>query len=193
MKGKVSIHLVHVAGTCMIWSGVDGLSRRDHNAGVMTGELMLSFVPLAESASGHSDELLSWVHSWAGDAGGRQKVSVVPPSEWCGVHPAGGTYVWLPPPAEAATAFEWLGQSIHKRPGSTHIVLVPRLMMAQWRKPLSKTSDLLFTIPIGTKVWSLEKHEPLICAVGLPLSTSFPWSHRRTSRTLVCEGKLSSL
>jgi hypothetical protein len=129
IEGELVIHLIHVAGTRMIWSGVDGLSRGDHNAGVMTGESMLSFVPLAKSASERSDDLLSWVHSWAGDAGGRQKVSVVPPTEWCGEHPDGGTYIWLPPPAAASTAFEWLGQSIHsKRPNSTHIVLVPRLM-----------------------------------------------------------------
>lgn len=192
MAGELVIHLIHVAGTRMIWSGGDALSRGDHNAGVMTGEEMLSFVPLAKSASARSNELLSWVHSWAG-AGGRQKVSVVPPTEWCGVHPEGGTFVWLPPPAAAATAVEWLGQSIHKRPNSTHIVLVPRLLTANWRKRLSKTSDILFTIPIGAKVWLDDNHEPLICAVCLPLSQSFPWSHRRSARVVDCEERLSGL
>ena len=154
---------------------------------------MLPFVPLAKSASERSGDLLSWVHSWAGDAGGSQKVSVVPPTEWCGVHPEGGTYVWLRPPAAAATAFEWLGQSIHKLPNSTHIMLVPRLMTANWRKRLSKTSDNLFTFPIGTKVWSAENYEPLICAVSLPLSQSFPWSHRRSARNVDCEERLLGL
>jgi hypothetical protein len=97
-------------------------------------------------------------------------------------------------PNAAAAACEWLGhQSIHKRPNSTHLVLVPRLMMAMWRKRLSKTSDLLFTVPIGTKVWGVENHEPLICALCLPLSRSFPWSHRGTARVAACKRKLSSL
>jgi hypothetical protein len=194
MEGELYIQLIHVAGTRTIWSGVDGLSRGDHNAGVMTGESMLSFVPLSKNASKRSIDLLSWVHSWAGDAsGGRHTVSVVSPTYWCGVHPAGGTYVWLPPPAAAAAAFEWMGQSIHKRADSIHLVLVPRLMTAHWRKHIAKTSDLLFTIPIGTKVWNFGNHEPLICAVCLPLRRKFPWSHRRTSHTLDCEWKLSSL
>jgi hypothetical protein len=193
MEGNLKIHLIHVAGTRMIWSGIDGLSRGDHNAGVMTGESMLSFVPLSKSASERSKNLLSWVHSWAGDAGGRQKVSVLSPTDWCGAHPEGNTYVWLPPPAAAEAAFEWLGQSIHKRPNSTHLVLVPRLMTACWRKKLSKTSDLLFTIPVGSKVWATENHEPLICAVCLPLSRKFPWSHRGTSRVAACERELSKM
>jgi hypothetical protein len=193
MEGDLSIHLIHVAGTQMIWSGVDGLSRGDYNAGVMTGEKMLYFVPLAESASDRSNELLYWVHSWAGDAGGRQKVLVVPPTEWCGVHPNGGTYIWLPPPAAADVAIEWLGQSIHKRPDSTHLVLVPQLMTAKIGETLSKTSDFLFTIPIDTNVWSVQNHEPRICAVCLHLSRVFPWSHRRTSRVVDCELKLLEL
>ena len=154
---------------------------------------MLSFVPLAKNASERSENLLSWVHSWAGNAGGRQKVTVLTPMEWCGVHPDGETYVWLPPPTAAATACEWLGQSIHKRPNSTHLVLVPRLMTAWWRKRLSKTSDLLFTIPVGSKVWNIGNHEPLICALCLPLSRTPPWSHKRTSRVAACKRKLSKL
>jgi hypothetical protein len=65
MKGQLFIHLIHVAGTRMIWSGVDGLSRGDHNGGVMAGEDMLSFVPLSQSAAERSSSLLPWVKKWA--------------------------------------------------------------------------------------------------------------------------------
>jgi hypothetical protein len=106
MEGNLTIYLIHAAGTRMIWSGIDGLSRGDHNAGVMTGESMLSFVPLAKNAGERSEELLTWVHSWAGDARGSQEVSVLNPTDWCGAHPDGKTYVWLPPPAAAAAACE---------------------------------------------------------------------------------------
>jgi hypothetical protein len=64
MSGKCIIHLVHVAGTRMIWQGMDGLSRGDRNAGVMAGASMLSFVPLHLSALDRSEEILPWVKLW---------------------------------------------------------------------------------------------------------------------------------
>ena len=110
-------------------------------------------------------------------------MKILSPTEWCDPHPSGGTYVWMPPPAAAPAAIEWLGHSIHKRPDSVHIVLVPRLMTALWQKRLSKTSDLLFTIPVVSKVvWPLENHEPLMCAVCSPLSRDSPWRHRGLAR-----------
>jgi hypothetical protein len=135
MEGNLFIHLVLVSGTRMIWSGVDGLSRGDYNAGVMAGEEMLAFVPLCQSAAERSASLLLWVRSWAAPKDEGDTVKVLSPTEWCESHPNKGTYVWVPPPAAAATAIEWLGQSIHKRPDSVsvHIVLVPRLLTALWR------------------------------------------------------------
>jgi hypothetical protein len=194
MEGDLFIHLVHVAGTRMIWSGVDGLSRGDHNAGVMAGDSMLSFVPLSQSADERSASLLPWIESWAAPPRSKGKLMrVLTATEWCDPHPSGGTYVWLPPPAAAAAAIEWLGQSIHKRPDSVHIVIVPRLMTARWRKRLAKTSDILFTIPLGSSIWSCNEHEPLICAVCLPLSESSPWSHRGTASVKGVLGRLPSL
>jgi hypothetical protein len=110
-------------------------------------------------------------------------VHVLSPTEWVAAHSSGGTsYVWSPPPAAAAAAIEWLGQYIHKRPDSVHIIVIPRLMTSSWRKRLAKTSDLLFTTPVGNQVWSSDEHEPPICALCLPLSQHSPWSHRRTVR-----------
>jgi hypothetical protein len=132
MEGSLSIHVVHVSGSRMIWIGVDGLSRGDHNAGVMAGDAMLSFVPLAQSTAERSPGVLPWVRSWAAPKDASKGVKVLAPTEWCEPHPSGRTYVWLPPPAAAGATIEWLGQSIHKRPDYVHIVLVPRLMTALW-------------------------------------------------------------
>ena len=197
-EGDLFIHLVHVSGTRMIWSDVDGLSCGDHNAGVMAGEAMTSFVPLSQNAAEHSTSLLPWLRSWATpmvESSSKQvKVLLVSPTEWCDPHPSGGTYVWMPPPAAAAAAVEWLGQSIHKRPDSVHIVLVPGLMTSLWNKRLSKTSDLLFTIPLESKVvWPRENHEPLMCAVCLPLSRDSPWRHRGSARVKGVFKRLSPL
>jgi hypothetical protein len=193
MSGDLFLHLVHVSGTRMIWSGVDGLSRGDHNAGVMAGDDMLSFVPLSQNAAERSPQLLPWIKSWADSRRKKSEVKILTPTEWCDPHPNEGTYIWLPPPAAASAAVEWLGQSIHKRSSSVHIVLVPRWMTGIWRKRLAKTSDLLFTIPLTTKVWKYDHHEPLICAVCLPLSKSSPWSHRGTPRVKGILQRMSAL
>ena len=50
MKLGARIWVVHVSGSRMIMTGIDGVSRGDMNAGVMAGADMLSFVPLNLSA-----------------------------------------------------------------------------------------------------------------------------------------------
>jgi hypothetical protein len=91
----------------MVWSGVNGLSRGDHNAGVVAGESMLSFVPLVQGANERSENLVPWIKSWATRTRGEFKtVKVQTSTEWCDPHQGGGPYFWLPPPAAAATAVE---------------------------------------------------------------------------------------
>jgi hypothetical protein len=104
MEGDLFIHLIHVAGTRMIWSGVDGLSRGDHNAGVMAGDPMLSFVPLAQDAKERSPGLVAWVDSWANPSKHKTKMTMksLSPTEWCNPHPSGGTSLWLLPLAAAS-------------------------------------------------------------------------------------------
>jgi hypothetical protein len=103
--------------------------------------------------------------------------------------------VWSPPPAAAKPALKWLGQSIHKRPYNTHIVLVPRLMTSWWRKKLLKTADVAFTIPIGSLVWATANHEPLICAVCFPLSRvpDRPWKFGGSTLGQRLQGKLPKM
>jgi hypothetical protein len=86
----------------------------------------------------------------------------------CGVVP--------PPPAVAEAALEQLAKSIHKRPQHTHLILVPRLMTAYWRKLLGKICTLTFTVPAGTDVWRISQFEPLIVGLYLPLIRHYPWT-----------------
>jgi hypothetical protein len=72
-------------------------------------------------------------------------------------------------------ALEQLGQSIHKRPQHTHIVIVPRLMTYCWRKLLGKICDIIITVPLGTEGWSLTNFEPLIVGIYFPLCRHEPW------------------
>jgi len=193
MKTGCRVFLVHVAGARMIEQGSDALSRNDLNTGVMAGLDMLDFVPLHRSALDREPGLRQWVFSWAMELGGRSKVSFLSPHEWEEAHPTGGTFVWSPPPAAASAAVELLANSIHKRPGSIHVVLVPRLMTAWWYKLLNKAADVIVKVPTGVTAWNKCQHEPLICALCLPLSRKEPWRHKDTPRARRVLGSLQEV
>ena len=173
----------------MIESGVDGLSRGDLNAGIMNGQTVYSFIPLHLSALERSPSLADWVISWAGN-----DLKVLSADEWPRKHEERGTYLWTPPPAAADAAFDWMGESIHKRSSSIHIALVPRLMTFKWRKFLGKMTDLLLVIPCGTPHWPTTMLEPLILAVSLPLSNrcneNGSWRFKDSRRISIVESSV---
>ena len=179
MTGLCKIHLIHVAGTRMIWQGTDGLSRGDRNAGVMSGESMLSFVPLNISAFIRSTHLTGWIKSWS-EPGIRETRSLkfLDPNDWPKALSLEAIYVWSPPPAAADVAAEYMSQSIHKRPNSTHIFVCPRLMTSAWFRLIIKATDVVFRIPVGCDVWGKAQHEPLIVAISFPLRPGYPWRRK---------------
>jgi hypothetical protein len=148
LHGSIMIHFVHVAGKRMMAQGTDGLSRGVMNEGILAGKDFLSFVPLHLSAiERQRHPLMGWVESWFGALGDFTWLS---PKDWYLKGHSEKRCVWTPPPAAADAALEQLAKSIHKRPLHMHLVLIPRLMTAYWRKMLLKNCDLVFTIPIGT-------------------------------------------
>ena len=50
MKGYLILHVVHIAGTIMIESVIDGIPRGGHMGGMMIGLNPLQFVPLDKGA-----------------------------------------------------------------------------------------------------------------------------------------------
>jgi hypothetical protein len=193
MQEGCIFYVIHVSGRRMIQSGIDGLSRGDQNAGVLAGKRMELFIPLHHSALSQSSTLISWTTDWAADAQGMAP-SVLAPNDWCQAHPHQGTYIWTPPPAAAATALEFLNESVHKRPFSTHILLVPRIMTAWWFKIANKASDLVVNIKPGVgDWWNAAQLEPLTLCIVLPLSREKPWKHRRTKRVLQVERRLQEM
>ena len=177
MSGRCKIHMVHVAGTRMIWQGTDGLSRGDRNAGVMAGESMLSFIPLHKNAMERSSRVLTWITEWASEDESRP-LKVLHHNDWPKNLITESTYVWAPPPAAADVAAEFMAQTIHKRHTSTHIFICPRLMTARWMRFIIKASDVVFVIPVGCNIWEADQHEPLIFALSFPLSSVYPWKQR---------------
>ena len=77
MEGNMILHVIHVAGTRMIRSGIDGLSRGDTHEGVAVGCNMLSYVALDQ----RSNKVLTWVKSWfpTRNCG---KLEVLTPDDW---------------------------------------------------------------------------------------------------------------
>jgi hypothetical protein len=127
------LHVVHVAGTCMIGQGSDGLSRGNLTEGVMLGRSMTSYVPLSATALERSPNLESWFRSWTGPG-----LEVLDSQDWFvrgqGIkgyssasatsnlimpHFQIGIFLWQPAPAVAGIAIEELWRSRHKGENST--------------------------------------------------------------------------
>ena len=192
MNAGAELFVIHVSGKRMIESGVDGLSRGDLNAGMMNGQSIYSFIPLHQSAVERGPTLTSWIRDWAGS-----DLVALNPNNWPEVHPEKGTYLWTPPPAAADAALDWMGESIHKRSSSIHIMMVPRLMTFKWRKLLMKNCDLTLTIPCGTPHWPANTLEPLILGISLPLSLRCneqgSWRYKGSRRITDLESRLPGM
>ena len=189
MNGGVVMHVIHVAGKRMIAQGTDSLSRGITTDGIMRGQKFTSFVPLHLSAlDRQGNSLKEWVHSWFPSS-----AKWLEPKDWYYQGHFEETAIWTPPPAAADAALEQLGQAIHKRPQHTHLVIIPRLMTARWRKLLGKICDLVFTVPLGTEGWSNTQFEPLIVGIYFPLTRHEPWRLRGTPIVEHVEGLLREL
>jgi hypothetical protein len=92
VKADLIIHVVHVAGKCMIAQGTDGLSRGDKFTGVMQRVSMEEFVPLHLSALDRSNELCPWL---AAVAKGLEPV-FLEPEDWFTKGQGLGTFIWHP-------------------------------------------------------------------------------------------------
>jgi hypothetical protein len=189
-----SLFVVHVAGTRIIAQGTDGLSRGVLLEGVMIGNDMLHFVPLAQGAVERQPLLIHYVQSWVGDAFNRE-ANVLKVEEWFwevhgivdgskdahGVwipqHAENGrVYLWSPSPMVADVALEECLKAIHKQLDAFHIFLILRLFSPAWIRMFYKFADFSFQIPSGSPVWPHDMHEPLFVGIALPYIRYRPWS-----------------
>ena len=182
MKSNLILHVFHVAGTRMIDSGIDGLSRGELNEGISKGIGMINFVPIHLDPLQRSPELLKWIQSWWEPECGSLHVNT--PENWFDKCNEKGCFLWNIPPAAGGIAVEQLCIQTHTEPGSFHIVIIPRLCTSLWRKQLGKCVDLLITVKAESHFWPSSMHEPLILALYLPLLPPLPhfkpWRLRRT-------------
>jgi len=166
-----------------------GISRGDLVNGVMGGKEMLDFIPLNRGVDQRAPDLVNWV---AEACGGNWKI--LSPREWFhNVHLQEGKYIWCPAPAIADVALEQLCETRHTRPTSSHIFLCPALMTSRWRKRLGKVADAMFTVPVGSALWGLDMHEPIVLALICPLLSSRPWQVRYTPLVAQLQHNLSRM
>jgi hypothetical protein len=204
----VQIHIFHVAGTRMIAQGTDGVSRGCLAQGVMAGEAMSAHVPIFLSAFDRSNtsNLLEWMKGWCG----RESI-LLNEMGWfttghdidCWVHfedgfdrpslTEGRTYIWAPPPIAAEVALAELRKARIKRQTSAHIVVIPRLCTGLWLRQLYKAADIVFEVPVGSSIWSIEMHEPLLIGILFPFIRSKPWQLRNTPKMFAVGRELRSL
>jgi len=197
MLGCVKLHLTHIAGTRMIQSGVDGLSRGSFTEGFVghpSIQGLASCVPLHLSPTQRSSGLLPWLHQWIPFRG----VEPLTPEQWFTLgHGLQETapfmdawqpqetrnrwFLWDLAPAAAPTAVEELGISRIKRPHLNHVVVCPRLLTQYWRKRLFKIADLVLELPPGVlSAWPNDMHEPLLLGLTLRFSFRPPWQLRQS-------------
>ena len=201
---SIKVHIFHVSGTRMIAQGTDGVSRGFLGEGVMSGESMISFIPLHMSATDRSPTLLlEWVRSWAGS-----DLIELNPIDWFDVgHDFNGwkkswdgfdrprlaearTYLWSPAPFVADIAISELRKARIKRQSSSHVVIVPKLCTPMWIKQLFKAADIVFEIPAGQLFWDCSMHEPLLIAILFPFIRCKPWQLRSTPKMYAMSSEL---
>jgi hypothetical protein len=204
LEHSLYLYIVHIAGTCMMAQGTDGLSRgvaweRDNP---------LSFVPLHLSPCDRDPQLLPWVASWIPP---RVLFHPLLAEEWFTIghgwsgqattidgfwYPTPATevtvIVWHPALAAAEAALEELCLSRHKRPYLRHIFLCPRLFTHAWHKRLFKFADMVFYLSSRflPGVWTSAQHEPVIVGIFLPLLNRPPWCAKGTPPVLAIQHRL---
>jgi len=191
MHRGLFLKVIHVAGTRMQAQGTDDLSRGSLSSGVLRGGDMLFFVPLHLSCLDRSPSVRGWIQRWFQPDG--YVVTFLDPLGWFTTGHQNGAYVWSPPPGAADVALEQLAVAIHKRPSTFHLVAIPRLMTASWRKLLGKICDFVFTVPLGVSFWPASHFEPLVIGLYFPLLPFSPWQLRHTRLLDGLAQQLSSL
>jgi hypothetical protein len=177
MNHGMHLHVVHVAGKRMMAQGTDGISRGDMLTGVFAGRSMSEYVPLHLTALERSPALLTWINAWF-----PKELTVLEPVDWYDkvLDEELTCCLWTPAPAAADAAVEQLCMANLKRTSTTHIIIIPRLLTSRWRKHLSKTADVVVTLPLNGSYWGVSQHEPLLLAICFPLIRCNPWKLKGT-------------
>ena len=96
--------------------------------------------------------------------------------EYCDL---GRTFLWMPPPAAADAMLEELLKTRHKRTDTYHVIVIPRLMLPQWRRLFNKVCDFTVEVSPGPSFWPDAMFEPMWVGVVLRFTHYRPWGFKR--------------
>ena len=145
-------HVIHVVGTRMMESGVDGLSRRNFMMGIMLASKdPLSFLPFYLGANERtSGRVQKCVQSWWSMGGKRRNwfsgkpPKLLAPKDWFTLYENNRPRLWCPLPGAMTTVVELFNEDRLVHPKIPHVFCVPCLMTHLWREALMKNADLEF-------------------------------------------------
>ena len=184
---EVFYHCFHISGDRMIATGIDGLSRGDHESGITLGYDLRDYLPLDRSAFDYPDNSLErFCRSWMGD----DYSPPATPVDWFCKAQKPGIHIIAPPPAAAVYALKEVARARHKRPRHvTYVILIPRLLyQEEWRSRFQKEVDVWFTLSNGD-YWPHIAYEPLLVGISFPLYRTQPWLLRMERDKVVGLGR----
>ena len=203
MRYGFALFITHVAGTRMIAQGTDGLSRGVLNKGSLATGSVRNYLPVNLTALDRSEELASWLRTWL-----LPETIFLSPEQWFieaqdlrfkgSVTPREmsvkrGCYLWAPQPCIANVALELLRTARLKRHQSLHVMIIPKLFYAHWRRQFHKAMDLILYLPPRWSFWSQSMHETLIFGFCFPYSRYKPWSCKGTPKLRELERSVQTL
>jgi hypothetical protein len=180
IKFQFLLHLPHIAGTRMIQSGVDGLSRGEILLGQLktpVEELMIFHRSPFERMPSLSDWLSTWIltpfrvtepEDWFYNAHQRDTLSFPAKTE---------TWVWNLHQGAALDALEELGQARLKHHDMLMgVVIIPKSLRLEWFRRFIKIVDFYFFIPAGAiEQWPSNMHEGLTIGLYFTLLRNAPY------------------
>ena len=175
-KSEAVLHVMHISGTRMKASGINGLSLGDMMEGMLrSGDDPMTYVPLNEAADVKSEGAVTdWVNSWWEDSEGcawcDSDLRVLTPEDWFSLYRIDEPRLWVPPPVAMQTCLELFNEDRIINPHIPHVFVLPHLMTHLWRKDLGKDADVLFTVACGAPFLPDQMFEPLVVAIVLPLT-----------------------
>lgn len=198
LRGNFLLHLYHIAGTRMIESGIDGLSRGELHVDSLDRAIPI-IMPLHLLPIQRSPSLNNWLSTWLDST-----YRIAQPADWFhgAQHcmeftspPQSSTWVWDLPPAAAIHALEELGFGRLKRHNHMRgVVLIPQLLSHEWFCRFTLIVDFYFRIPPGSiPEWPENMHEPLTVGFYLPLFRHEPWDWKQVPFVASFRSAMSSM
>jgi hypothetical protein len=115
-------------------------------AGSHAGEAHSGFIPLHLNPYEREPGIKAWLDRITAGL----DPTFLTPEGWFTTGHGHGTLIWVTPPAAAKVVVEQLGCACLKRPGSLHLILVPRVMTGPWRRHLTRGTEAYIRIDWDT-------------------------------------------